>query len=418
MALKAVAVSDLHLGEPASILCDQTPPRAKKGSLEKENAIDELATAVHDIAVDEGREARVEELILLGDIPDMILDGSKDFKVSKQNTKNLISAILKKGVKLDRVVFVPGNHDYGLWVTMVEKQNNRNTKDKKKSYGDCKKTNYDFKKDGASWVVDFENIKDVNNDFKNEFLPKADFDVLVANPIYSISGDKNFYLFHHGHLTAPLVMRSAVLKKIDEGKIKNTEDLENEVSDWVRLIWGIKRKTSWVRRVWEFGWKRGFTRLDLVKELLLGQGSGAIGAAFARDERGVDDGELQHNIKSFIELACKVPLNGSKPDMFDKDYKFHYVFGHSHYGGRAEDKENILLVKNDAGRKKSINVWNLGGWVVPRHLFPPYAYIFYVKSDWTADRCLLFSSKFEGLKTRYYPSKYLKIHALAEREIG
>lgn len=55
---------------------------------------------------------------------------------------------------------------------------------------------------------------------------------------------------------------------------------------------------------------------------------------------------------------------------------------------------------------------------MPEGLFPPYACIFYIKNDWTADRCLFISDKFEAPSLKFYPSKLLGEYARYRTETG
>jgi hypothetical protein len=112
--LKLVAVSDLHLGEPDSVLHLRYP-----------SLIAKFAQRLNRLAGASG-EAAIDTLVLMGDIPDYTL---ASWETCHQNLRQLFDAILlgsfrsqdgsthDVGVetRVRQVVYLIGNHDHALW---------------------------------------------------------------------------------------------------------------------------------------------------------------------------------------------------------------------------------------------------------------------------------------------------------------
>ncbi len=428
--LRAVVISDLHLGEPASILYNQTVPPKKFKAFRKRfktfnlgqpmpNALEEIAELIAQIASEEGQQPgegqkpKIGELILLGDIVDLTLDGSPAYSASKENCKSLLNIITSK-VDIDKIVYVPGNHDYNLWMNMWA----RNIKKYKSS---SEKINYVFEDRGPGWDVRHTPVP--YNLFGNEYTDNLGVKTEVAYPIYSLYSGQCFYLFHHGHLTSPILLNKGAMDKS-----KDMNDLEQNVYKKTLKLWGKYCKLK------EWGWKRvAELFINIFRSFKL-MHPGNLGTMWREDQWGVSEEELHKNIRWFIQTACEIPIRHicNLPDEDFQNFNFHYVFGHTHYGGllsasvQEQKTEKRLCWVEKNNRRKYVSVWNLGGWIVPLDIFPPYGYVFYIRDDWTAERRLLLSKKFDAILSPavrqtgavFYNPDILRLHAEARTLIG
>lgn len=479
MGLKAVVLSDLHLGEYASILCDQNPANPPSGVDLRQpinNAIDTLANALFDLASNGGKEPPpkikeppvIHELVLLGDALDLTLDESKDFKVSKDNIQSLLKAFTNRGLDIKSIVYIPGNHDYGFWTSAVEEKNEEENDGK--PYLECpNKTNYKIVEKNGNWYINDKNPLKPDKDFQNCFSPH---EVKVFYPFYTISIKDHFYMFHHGHLTSPLVVGKDGSKL---EKARDIEKLESMVHPKVNKLWGTKAKEGslkrFCRRVKEWFYKNIILPSEYIHQPFSTRlNPSLVWTYYKADAQGVDTEELRGNIKKFIEL-CNVP---KLPDFQDKDVTFYYVCGHTHYGGRKakpfsfaeysvklaklparvqfpghlkekirydvdkqllifkgsmneEERDELLKKSQDPlyqqaikrlfHNSQSVYLCNTGGWICPEGMFPPYAFIFYISNDGSPGRCLLLNSKFQTHQ-KYYDPNILIQHGLVKNHVG
>src|SRR5947209_20260056 len=100
MKLKYLTISDTHLGEDTSLLC------FPQGRARLCNALREMFGGVEPKIV-------VDELILLGDIPDRALSATSQIMTQTHAFLRALAEVLA----VRRVVYVPGNHDHTLWTS-------------------------------------------------------------------------------------------------------------------------------------------------------------------------------------------------------------------------------------------------------------------------------------------------------------
>ena len=98
--LKALVLSDLHLGKKNTLLYDNELG-IRDTAIKKFN---ELSNTTPDDEFESG----IEELILLGDILDL---SEADDEKAYNSFKEFLEIFLKS-VKVDKIVFIPGNFDF------------------------------------------------------------------------------------------------------------------------------------------------------------------------------------------------------------------------------------------------------------------------------------------------------------------
>lgn len=316
--LKVLALSDLHLGEPEGLLYN-------KGV----NILDVVVNKVSELAKGGGGlEDGIEELILIGDIADLSESPETE---AYPNTKAFLTALLKE-VQVDKVVYIPGNHDHHLWVELVKSHYD------KKNYEECMpKTVVSISKPNA--IIE----KCLPSDYKGM--------VEACYPFYEVKTESSHFLFDHGHLFSSILTRIA-------GSVSDLEEIEGKTHGFMEAIWFRKKPSLWTKiREWGYDWLRW---------LILRTKYSTRRVSFREDSTSVFDDGLRERIVKYLEKMVKVGEATTKD--------FHLVFGHTHHGGRVLKEDRKVRVNGHF-----IALWNTGGWIVPSEVFSPDAYIFYIE---------------------------------------
>lgn len=318
--IKVLALSDLHLGEEESLL------NVSEG---KKNIIQTTVKKINELSKgNENFESGIEKLILVGDIAE--LSEAKD-QQAYETTKSFFSSLLSE-VSVQEIIYIVGNHDHHLWVEALRQDQ------EKGHYKDCMPKTKTF--------IDDPEI------FAKKCLP-TDHSVgkiRVGYPYHMIEIDDSCFFFDHGHLF------SGLLEKLTSAEeANNLEDLEERTYEFMEFIW--YKSKSWIRE----------KLYDLYLRIRYRIKYGDRGTSYDVDCHSVFDDYLRGKIIWYLTDIC-----GMNEDIFKKD--FHFVFGHTHHGGRVLKDDRKIRV-----RGRFINVWNTGGWVVPSKVFSPDAYIFYIE---------------------------------------
>jgi hypothetical protein len=234
MKLKYLALSDTHLGEDTSLL-GFPPGRRHLGA-----ALRELFSA---------GQARVEvdELILLGDIPDRALSSTAQILTQ---THAFMHA-LAEALRVRRIVYVPGNHDHTLW-TAYDRARAGGPIGTSAVAGEL------LGRDGAAAAGVLPAAEELLELFP--WLPDNGAELAIANPIYAQTFLGRTYLFTHGthfraDVTAPRWLKRLVaLSKLDEimaglsiepgGDLAMAADLaalERIITPFVNSVWPSSR---------------------------------------------------------------------------------------------------------------------------------------------------------------------------------
>lgn len=336
--LKALALSDLHLGEPETLLYDNQYDIIDTTILK----IEELSHAAENSRFESG----IEELILIGDIVDLSEAPDKE---AYQNTRNLLTHLLCK-VNVEKVVYIPGNHDHHLWVKVL-------CKDYYKTQNNCKPE-----------IPELPLCVEDPSAFIDNCLPSQHPPVEVWYPYYALDIKNQYFLFDHGHLfskTLKKLSRPCTINRIlrlfgkarEARTLKELEEMTYCFMEWVwhpketRLLDVREKIYDWLRRA-SLRVKHKSTRRT----------------TFEQDSRPIYDDDLLDQIKWYLLDICKI----EGPAFSKKD--FHLVFGHTHIGGTVLKADRKFRMKGPF-----ISVWNTGGWLVPSRVFSPDAYILYIE---------------------------------------
>ena len=319
--IKVMALSDLHLGEPEGLLYNGGA-----------NIIDTAVTKIVELARGgNGLEDGIEELILVGDIADLSEATENE---AYTNTRVFLTALLGK-VKVDKIIYIPGNHDHHLWVEML-----------KAHYG---KGSYDECVPKTIVVIPKPKLL-IENCIPDSYQGGVE----AHYPFYQIKTDNNYFFFDHGHLF------SSTLNKW-VGNVGSLEEMEEKAHWFMEILW-FKGETPWRVTLYNlrekiYDWARRLA--DRAKHL-------DRGVSFKEDSTPVYDDALRDRIINYLSKLIKLDEAAFKD--------FHLVFGHTHYGGRIVRGDRKIRVNG-----RFITFWNTGGWIVPSEVFSPDAYIFYIE---------------------------------------
>ncbi len=325
--LRVLAVSDLHLGEDEGLLND------RGGGCP--NILAETIAKIADLARGRnGYEPGIGELILLGDIFEF--SEAKPAQAAS-NARVFFGALLER-VCVDKIVYLPGNHDHHLWVKMLREEQGS------VSYEECRG------KTGGP-IVDPPL-------FAGFLPPSYRGGVEVYYPCYTMSmGEGSYFLFDHGHLFSSTLRRWA-------GRVESLQEMEEKTTGFMEAIWfrgeGALRARLFQAREWLY---------DRMRAFGIRAASSRRGVSFRDDTSPVADDGLRLRLLEYLRLREFAALLNEE-NLRD----FHFVFGHTHQGGRLLKADRKIRF---GGR--FITLWNTGGWLVPAEVFSPDAYLFYLE---------------------------------------
>ncbi len=240
MSLRFLAISDTHLGEGTSLL---TFPQGRQ----------HLLTALYN----EFGIRNIQELILVGDAIDTALAS-----MSQVITHiNAFINTLRSSINIDRIIYVPGNHDHTVWTDYMNARypgvNNHHTTPPDgellvdSGNVQCRQACEDlatifFEHDyGPAWLRILADANAGNN-----------FNFVIANPIYAVEEFGRSYVFTHGTHFKSIVATPEWMKKLvhwtrldrllakieidpncDVRNANNLEELEEEIAGFVDSLW-------------------------------------------------------------------------------------------------------------------------------------------------------------------------------------
>ena len=342
--LKLMALSDLHLGEPEGVLFN---------SEDSFNLIDITINKIIELSRgDKDFNSGIEQLILIGDIIELSEATDEE---AYTNTKFFLTSLLKK-VEIDKIIYVPGNHDHHLWVELLKRERGKD------NYRDC------IPKTQVNSSI--SNKKFFTKRCLPSTYPSERVDVYYPN--YRFETDNAYYFFDHGHLFSKVLDMSNMFKFTDAENVKSLEDLEEQIytfaAENVKNLEDLEERTYiFMEKIWyETKSRIRETAFEWFRKLNLEIFHSARGTTFREDCNSLLDNYIRKKIKWYLVKICGIK------DEVEKD--FHFIFGHSHHGGRSLKADRKVRING-----KFISLWNTGGWIVPSKVFSPEAYIFYAK---------------------------------------
>ena len=373
--LKFLAISDTHLGEDTSLL---TFPKGRQY----------LWKALQAQFGDE-KTFDVEEVLLLGDIPDRTLSSTSQIVT---NTNAFIQT-MGSAANIKKGVYMLGNHDHTIWTKYLRLRYGADIESGITGpEGDVL-----VKNGGAApgRLKDSEHILSIFFGYPHgsswrritEDASFRSYQFAIANPLYAKKCNDKIYVFTHGtHFrrdvtTSEWIKKLADWTQLDEvlGKIElETEDCDvNEANNLEELE---QKVSGFVDTLWPDSQSNPTSRSDQLWYLL-----NALSAKFYTCRGAIPSEDALLNwddLKKDKERKIPQLTPEDKPELDSlKRMKEHFL---DHMLVYLKEKElltqrtrNIVFVYGDThdggfgefntrfeGRDINIRVYNLGGWVV------------------------------------------------------
>jgi hypothetical protein len=250
MKLKFLAIGDTHLGEDTSLL-------GFPHGLQR--LWDALRGAFGERRPDGGTEpVEVEELILLGDIPDRTLSSTAQLTTAT----NAFMSMVASALRVRRVIYVPGNHDHTIFGQLADDLELESITGPEgvpivRSQGRAGSPSVDLRAQellaiffgyphGAPW---------------NRLIEQWPIDFSVANPVYARRHAGRTYAFVHGtHFRSDVLLPGWVKLLVDQLQVdkllggmeldtggldprgaRDLLDLERRITPFVESLWPSSR---------------------------------------------------------------------------------------------------------------------------------------------------------------------------------
>lgn len=380
MELEILALSDTHSGEGTSLL-SFTKGRQK------------LWKSLRD-AFGEGPnkdQFKVEELILIGDIPDRCISSTSQII---EHTSALIKT-LGSAASVTRGVYIPGNHDHTLWTNYSAKKKNALTitaPEGELLIEKGKIHNLDTSEELVEIFFDYPDSSLWRHVSKNKKLNFA-----IANPLYAKVVNERTYVFAHGTHFRPDVTLPIWVKRLFDwfqvdrflgieidsdryvGEAKSLAELEKISSKWVDSFWisSFHNPNPRPDRLWyyvnlvngKFSHKRPTPFADQLFTL------DDLEANYPSQlKKLVNNGDSDKSLQRWRNFMAEHMLEYlEKNDLLCPELTF--VYGDTHSGGYG-NYEYIYK-----GEPRKFRIFNTGGWVTNNKENHPACHIFAVDKE-------------------------------------
>jgi len=401
--LKLLAVSDTHLGEETSLLSFPRGLQHVWTTLREDPAF--WKPVFPDF--EKGDKVMVDELVLVGDIPDRTLSSTSQIS----GHAHALAMMLGDALDVRKVVYVPGNHDHTLWTGYIQGSSRRRENSQR---GDASPRitsaeGEQLVEGGKCLDKGAEEILSIFFGYPIgwawwEIRDDPDFDFWIANPVYATTIGKRTYAFAHGtHFRAELVSvwRKGFLRLFDRtgmdqllrlelelgGDLAHAgsmDELEDIVTPFVDSLWPSSKNTPTSRsdELWYL-----FT---LLRETSATEGrrtpprsevfpaENLSQTAENRINRLTDeDGEPSHgSLERFRDhFLSHLLTHLDRANLLRDDLAF--IYGDTHSGGWG----TLAPGGSSPPWGKPIDVYNCGAWVVDSPGRHPACHLFAVDDE-------------------------------------
>jgi UDP-2,3-diacylglucosamine pyrophosphatase LpxH len=252
---RIVAVSDLHLGDPRSLLST-------------DEGVDLLASAAEDAATAD--DGALEELVVTGDVLELIIAEPEDAWSRLEH----LMARLQEIHSLERVVFVMGNHDRGVFRAMP----------------------------APRWNEPYRSGTPIHRHLDGV---AGRLEVVVAYPAYEVDAREAVVHFTHGHYFDPFI--TPTFNGLD-----SVAEIESRNRGWMEVLEAGKRHPE-ARRLMRSAYHVGQHAKGLLQQLVtLAQVSGPTDAKAP----GLEEDRIQRYLRNVVGRTQGLTL----------------VYGHNHRG--------------------------------------------------------------------------------------
>ena len=306
---RIVVISDSHLGD-------------RHSTLKKPRVVDKLIRELN-----QGK--KIDELILLGDILDLAFSTFKDVIRQARDFFDRISRL-----DIGKIVYVPGNHDYHIWLLHIEK------KDVIEPIAD----------ESVPKLPDYISHFSGKESFFSEVLPEdLEEKFVIRYPNYEFQRGGIRYLLHHGHqVYGPCVLLMSPGEALREKK--GLHDLLIANSPILELIYYHLERSEEMRNKLEKAWKKygaSGAIAVVIKELLdarlPGPGKWMVHLIIKlwlqytkkriKRDRGTEIDEIENEIRDYLKLCGR-----------DSENTVRFIFGHSHVPDGKKIDNNLTVV--------------------------------------------------------------------------
>ena len=393
MNLLFVCLSDLHLGEEDSILTNLSLGEPVPEPRGPGPCMLALVNYFHGIKSYLNQGKAIPFLILNGDILEL---ATSTYPISSTYFRLFLTELAKREL-FDRYIYLPGNHDHGLWSLIRDTQFVESLS----------------RQSGSPAHLQVEHVTQLSIPRPSPLLtllasnlPMGTISpmLFVANPVFRLQSWRGHdFLFHHGHLLEDIykllsMLRDRVMKDITFDDLKKKAlrerlgELEKENWPWIDFVWSgfarAGRVGHTVEAIYELlstpeGMKKLIGRLGdvlrmefdvpgvpeglednlfrfILKKALQKGGVGSDERA-DRDKPPFSE-ELKNMTQRFIRHYMNRELadEGLRPAM-DRTC---FIFGHTH-------KPFLNELQDDQSGFGKIAAVNSGGWVIESDTYWP-----------------------------------------------
>jgi UDP-2,3-diacylglucosamine pyrophosphatase LpxH len=385
--IRYICMSDLHFGQNDGLLTALNPSRDGVDYLNPSPTLRSLCENLRTLILQNSDGAKKPILVLNGDVMEIALATMNEAAmVFDQFVTCLLPA--DEPPILEKIVYIPGNHDHHFWEMARETQyvNYLETLKPKETLNPAWHATNLFVEERARTVTSF---------FLNRLVRRhshlADFEVEIAYPNFglSTSDQERAVVFHHGHYAEDIycLMTNLANRAFpdERNQVENQPQdvwrLEEENFAWIDFFWSTMGRSgkigSMVQKVYNsFGYKKA---RDEILENLVGSViddidplgpdyawkkmttpilSAIVDKAADMEKKKAGDKPLSdaglEGLENYICQFVKRQILSEHEDRFPRDLRF--VFGHTHKPFEEQLTYPTL--------KQQVAVYNTGGWVV------------------------------------------------------
>jgi hypothetical protein len=377
--VRYVCLSDLHLGEPDSILTPLQPASHEVDTDATGPVLAQLVLCLEQV-IEANCGDRRPVLILNGDALELAF-GS--FSQALANFERLARLLLERRL-FEKLVYIPGNHDHHIWEVARETQ-----------YGETV-----VGRDSQNGLPPLRHVTPLRLDdavpafLLNKIVKRlgpthgsgdADEKVLVVYPNLALLDGlaERCVLFHHGHYVEPLYYAFSTFRRWlfpDRPRVETIDEIEEENFAWIEFVWSLLGRSGGAGadmrtlfqmlrdpvefdefadalarravRVADVPWIPG-DKLERIalKKIFTWVGPKLSGERSNRE--AVYSPELRKGIESYLLGPAYRQL---RDELGHVPADLSFVFGHTH-----KPFETVL---EDPERNGVVEVYNTGGWPI------------------------------------------------------
>ncbi len=237
--VRYICLSDLHLGEPDSILTPLMPTSHEVDPSRVGPVLEQLVLCLEQV-VERNRGDRRPILILNGDVLELAFG---TFSQALTNFERLAGLLLEREL-FEKLVYIPGNHDHHIWEVARETQYGITLAGRRSGQGGLPPLRHVTSLSLEEAVPAFLLGKIIEGIHPPHGPEDEGHEVLVVYPnlaLFDESRDR-CVLFHHGHYVEPLYHFFSKLRRWlfpDRPQAQTIDEIEEENFAWIEFVWSL-----------------------------------------------------------------------------------------------------------------------------------------------------------------------------------